>query len=184
MPRVTSCALYTPHPPWLQPFYDRATFPLPCCFRGTSIAVLTYIGFDGISTLSEEVENPQRNIPLATVLVCLITEVLAHVEVYAGQTIWPDYSHYPDVDTAFVHLSGRAGGAFGLLINVTLLVATVGSGMSFTQPRRLDMHAHHNLLFCRHRKPTPGQNDRPQARRIVGHMAVLRKSPRRPKIAA
>ena len=33
---------------------------------GTSIAVLTYIGFDGISTLSEEAENPKRNILLAT----------------------------------------------------------------------------------------------------------------------
>ena len=37
----------------------------------TSIAVLTYIGFDGISTLSEEAENPRRNILLATVLTCL-----------------------------------------------------------------------------------------------------------------
>jgi putrescine importer len=31
---------------------------------GTSLAVLTYIGFDGISTLSEEVNDPRRNIPV------------------------------------------------------------------------------------------------------------------------
>src|SRR6476659_1446244 len=48
-------------------------------FTGTSIAVLTYLGFDGISTLSEEAENPRRNILLATVLVCLITSVLATI---------------------------------------------------------------------------------------------------------
>ena len=56
-----------------QPFYNPATFSWGGVFRGTSIAVLTYIGFDGISTLSEEVENPRRNIMLATVLVCVIT---------------------------------------------------------------------------------------------------------------
>ena len=44
--------------------------------RGTSIAVLTYIGFDGISTLSEEAENPRRNILLATVLTCLVIGIL------------------------------------------------------------------------------------------------------------
>jgi amino acid transporter len=92
--------------------------------------VLTYIGFDGISTLSEEAENPRRNILLATVLVCLITGVLASVEVYAAQLVWPGSQPFPDVDTAFVHVAGRAGGAWlFLLINITLLVATVGSGM-------------------------------------------------------
>ncbi|MHB8640733.1 MAG: APC family permease, partial [Candidatus Acidiferrales bacterium] len=40
------------------PFYNPKTFSSPALFRGTSIAVLTYIGFDGISTLSEEVKNP------------------------------------------------------------------------------------------------------------------------------
>lgn len=45
--------------------------------RGLSrIAVLTYIGFGGVSTLGEEVKNPQRNILSGTVLVCLITGVL------------------------------------------------------------------------------------------------------------
>ena len=45
-----------------KPFYDPATFSTAGLFTGTSIAVLTYIGFDGISTLSEEVENPRRNV--------------------------------------------------------------------------------------------------------------------------
>jgi amino acid transporter len=112
-----------------KPFYDPATFSWGAISTGTSIAVLTYIGFDGISTLSEEVKNPRRNILLATVLTCLITGVLATLEVYAAQLIWPDWHSYPDVDTAFVHVAGRAGG-FVLLqvVNATLLVATMGSG--------------------------------------------------------
>src|SRR5216684_2964866 len=59
-----------------RPFYDPQTFSSTAVLGGTSLAVLTYIGFDGISTLSEEAQNPKRNILLATVLVCLITGLL------------------------------------------------------------------------------------------------------------
>jgi amino acid transporter len=125
--------MHTPHEGlafFTRPFYDPQTFRASAVLGGTSLAVLTYIGFDGISTLSEEAENPRRNILLATVLVCLITGVLASVEVYAAQLVWPGSQPFPDVDTAFVHVAGRAGGAWlFLLINITLLVATVGSGM-------------------------------------------------------
>jgi amino acid transporter len=115
---------------FIRPFYDAQTFSLSAVLGGTSLAVLTYIGFDGISTLSEEAENPRRNILLATVLVCLITGIMASVEVYAAQLVWPGSEPYSDVDTAYVHVAGRAGGPWLFsLINITLLVATVGSGM-------------------------------------------------------
>ena len=114
---------------FLKPFYDPSTFSLRAVSTGTSIAALTYIGFDSISTLSEEAVNPRRDIMLATVLTCLLTGVLAAAEVYPAQLVWPDYWHYPNVDTAYVFVAGRAGGPalFGL-INTTLLVATIGSG--------------------------------------------------------
>lgn len=125
--------LKTPHEGlafFTRPFYDPQTFSVPAVLGGTSLAVLTYIGFDGISTLSEEAENPKRNILLATVLVCLITGVLASVEVYAAQVVWPTSQPFPDVDTAYVSVAGRAAGHWLFsLINVTLLVATIGSGM-------------------------------------------------------
>jgi len=115
---------------FVRPFYNPDTFSLGAVSTGASVAVLTYIGFDGISTLSEEVENPRRNILLATVLTCLITGLLASLEVYAGQLVWPQYWSFPDVDTAFVHVAGRAGGRVLFhLVNVTLLAATIGSGM-------------------------------------------------------
>jgi putrescine importer len=122
-----------PQPPgfFTQPFYDPATFSASALFRGTSIAVLTYIGFDGISTLSEEVEDPRRNVLRATVLVCLVTGVLASLEVYAAQLVWPASLAFPDVDTAYVHVAGRAGGPLLFqVVNATLLVATIGSGMA------------------------------------------------------
>ena len=112
-----------------RPFYDPVTFSLPVVLTGTSIACLTYIGFDGISTLSEEVENPRRNILLATVLTCLITGILATLQVYAAQLVWGDWKGFPDVDTAFVYVAGKAGGPILFaVINASLLVANMGSG--------------------------------------------------------
>jgi amino acid transporter len=116
---------------FLRPFYNPATFSVPTLLTGTSVAVLTYIGFDAISTLSEEVYNPRRNILYATVLVCFIVGVLSCVEVYAAQLVWPAGEAFPDVDTAYVHVSGRVGGVILFqVVNMTLLVATIGSGSS------------------------------------------------------
>ncbi len=112
-----------------RPFYDPSSFSLGRVSSGTALAVLTYIGFDGISTLSEEVENPRRNVLLATVAVCLFTGVFGSVQVYLAQLVWPDWTSYPDVDTAFVHVAGRAGGPWLFaILNAALLVANFGSG--------------------------------------------------------
>jgi amino acid transporter len=112
-----------------RPFYDPETFSLKSVLTGASIASLTYIGFDGISTLSEEVENPRRNVLLATVLTCLFIGVLASIEVYMAQLVWGGWTGFPDLDTAFVHVANKAGGTgLFVLINTTLLVANIGSG--------------------------------------------------------
>jgi amino acid transporter len=118
---------------WLTPFYDPTTFSPSRLFRGTSIAVLTYIGFDGISTMSEEVENPRRNIMLATVLTCIVIGILSAGEVYVAQLAWPYHGPFSDatVDTAFVHVARRIGGGILFqLLNATLLIANFGSGVA------------------------------------------------------
>ncbi len=113
-----------------RPFYDPATFSFSALFRGTSIAVLTYIGFDSISTLSEEVENPRRNVLLATVLTCLAIGVLSAIEVYLAQLVWPAGEKFPDVDTAYVTVAARAWSPLLLILGVTLLAANFGSGVA------------------------------------------------------
>ena len=126
--------LHLPHQPvsfYTVPFYDRSTFSSSALFRGTSIAVLTYIGFDGISTLTDEAKSPERSIPRAIVATCLITGVLASIEVYLGQLVWPRGLSFPDIDTAYVHIAGRAGGPIIFaIVNGALLLATIGSGMA------------------------------------------------------
>jgi putrescine importer len=116
---------------FVRPFYNPATFHPSSIFAGTSVAVLTYIGFDALSTLSEEAENPRRNILLATVLVCLIAGVLSSLEVYAAQLVWGSKPFPADrVESAFAIIARQAGGVVLFqLINFTLLVANMGSGM-------------------------------------------------------
>jgi amino acid transporter len=122
---------------FLRPFYNPQTFTLNRVFHGTSVAVLTYIGFDGISTLSEEVDNPRRNIFLATVFVCVITGILAAAEVYGAQllsfqkfgTDFGVFSQFGD-ENVFSHVAGIACGVLMTKgISLNLLIATVGSGM-------------------------------------------------------
>lgn len=121
------------HPPhgmvdWARPFYNPETFSVHAVSNGAALAVLTYIGFDGVSTLSEEARNPRRNILLATVLVCVITGVLASVQVYFAQLIWPD-TNFPDEDNAFAYVAAKAAGPWLFVtMNAALLVASIGSG--------------------------------------------------------
>jgi putrescine importer len=112
-----------------RPFYDPQTFTWAGLFGCTSIAVLTYIGFDGISTLSEEAENPRRNILLATVLTCLVIGILSAAEAYVAQLIWPASQLFPDVNTAYSYIAGRAWGPLFTIVNFTLLLANFGSGL-------------------------------------------------------
>jgi putrescine importer len=116
---------------FLHPFYDPSTYNTSGLLRGTSIAVLTYIGFDGISTLTDEAKDPARSVPRAIVLTCLITGILASIEVYVAQLVWPKGLAFPDLDTAYVHVSGRMGGpVLFLIVNGSLLLANMGSGMA------------------------------------------------------
>jgi putrescine importer len=112
-----------------RPFYDPKMWEIKAVLGATSIAVLSYIGFDGISTLSEEAENPRRNILLATVLTCFVIGILSALEVYAAQLIWPASQPFPNSDTAFTYVAGRTWAPLFAVVGFTLLVANFGSGM-------------------------------------------------------
>ena len=112
-----------------RPFYDPQTFTFDNLFGCTSLAVLTYIGFDGISTLSEEAENPRRNIMLATVMTCLVVGILSAAEVYVAQLVWPASQPFPNEDQGYVYAAARAWAPMFKIVGATLLVANFGSGM-------------------------------------------------------
>ncbi len=127
-----------------EPFYHSSTFNWTVIFRGTALAALTYIGFDGLTTLSEEVENPRRNILLAAVLTCLITGVWSGIQIYLAQVAvpWSEWEGFlrnmavkfgPEnaLDKAMIGIGNLVGGhALEEAIALTLLVATIGSGVT------------------------------------------------------
>ena len=59
-------------------FYNPDSWNLGAIARGTSFAALTYLGFDAVTTLAEEVENPRRSVSIATVGVTVFTGLLVY----------------------------------------------------------------------------------------------------------
>jgi putrescine importer len=115
----------------LAPFYDPRTFHVGAVATATSLAALTYIGFDGVTTRAEQVRDPKRTVPLATVLVCLITGILSAIEVYLAPRVWPDYSTFRNLETAFLDVTGRVGGdVMFQAMAIILIVACFGSGLA------------------------------------------------------
>jgi amino acid transporter len=114
-----------------EPFYNPSTFALGPVFTATSLAALTYIGFDGVTTLAEEAEDPRRTVPRATVLTCLVTGVLSTVEVYLAQRAWPDWTGFTNPETAFLDVTGRVGGPWLFqAMAAVVIVSCFGSGLA------------------------------------------------------
>lgn len=117
----------------MQPIFDPRTFNSHKILTATSFAALTYIGFDGVTTLAEDVENPKRNVLLAVVLTCVFAGVCSGIEAYLGARVWPDWRSFPNLETAFMDICSRVGGVF--LFNamaLILIVAAFGSGLTGT----------------------------------------------------
>jgi putrescine importer len=114
-----------------KPFYNPNTFNFGAVMTATSFAALTYIGFDGVTTLAEDVKNPKRNMLLAPVLVCLFTGLFSGLQIYLAQQVWPDYNSFSNAETAFFDVSARVGGTFLFnAIAVILFIACLGSGLA------------------------------------------------------
>lgn len=146
-----------------QPFYNPKTFDFSLIKSAVPVAALTYIGFDGITTLSEEVENPKRNVLLATVLVCLFTGLFGSLEVYLAQRAHPGY-HFANVTGAFIDICLRVGGQ-PLFLGMTAVTVLAAFGSALTgglgAARLLYGMGRDNIL----------------PRRIFGHLDPKRKSP-------
>jgi amino acid transporter len=112
------------------PFYDPKTFDYRVIRGAVPLAALTYIGFDGVTTLAEDVKNPKRNVLLATVLVCLFTGIFGGLEVYLGQRVWPGF-HFENVTGAFMDVCMRVGGRWLFLAMTSVtIIAAVGSALT------------------------------------------------------
>lgn len=97
---------------------------------GSAVLCLSFLGFDAISTLSEEAREPLRDIPRAIVLATLGAGVLFVFLAFVSQLILPG-SRFANADTAANEVMRRAGG--GLLENLftaAFVAGAVGSALA------------------------------------------------------
>ncbi len=115
----------------MRPVYNPDTWSLRAVASGTSLAALVFIGFDGVSILAEEVENPKRNVLLATVLVVIFTGLFSGLQVYLAQRVLPDYTTLQNPETAFMDVARVASGhALFAAYGVMLLVSSIACGLA------------------------------------------------------
>jgi amino acid transporter len=111
----------------LKPIYDPQVFSLSTVAGATSIAVLSFLGFDGISTLSEESRGNQHAIGRATVLALVLVGALFMLQTWVATDLARGM-HFASADTAFYEVAERAGGA-GLRL-VTILAVVIASAIA------------------------------------------------------
>lgn len=100
-------------------------------FTGATILCFSFLGFDGLSSLSEETPNAGKVIPRAIVLTALIGGVIFVVVSYCLQLYFPDLARFKEPDAVLPEIALYVGGAFfQSVVLVCTTVAVLASGMA------------------------------------------------------
>jgi len=107
------------------PIYQSDKVNLSFIAAAASIAVLSFLGFDGISTLAEETHRPERTVGNATVAALIILGLIFVTQTYLAALIHPNYKTL-DPELAFFQIARDAGGAFLYYLLLVVNVIAVG----------------------------------------------------------
>jgi len=115
----------------LQPIYDPQVFSAATVAGATSIAVLSFLGFDGISTLAEESRGNQGAVGRATVLSLALIGALFMLQTWIATDLARGM-HFASSDTAFYEVAQRAGGPPLRLITIlaTVIASAIANAMA------------------------------------------------------
>ncbi|MGV9800876.1 APC family permease [Mycobacterium sp. NPDC003449] len=80
-------------------------------FAGAAILCLSFLGFDAVSTLSEEAKDAKRSVPQAIMIATLVSGLIFVVLSYLGQLVFPS-NQFTDVDSGSLDVMVTAGGHF------------------------------------------------------------------------
>jgi putrescine importer len=104
--------------------------PLAATMSGAAIAAYSYLGFDAVSTLTEETIEPQRIMPRAILLIALIGGVIFVVASYSMQLAHPG-TDFHDTDSAAFEVAKTIGGdVFVTVFLAGLIFAQFAAGIS------------------------------------------------------
>ncbi|WP_205342398.1 APC family permease [Denitrificimonas caeni] len=107
----------------VQPFYGEG-FSFSSIMAGAAILCLSFLGFDAVSTLAEETDDPRRRLPLAIMLVTLIGGLSFTLVSYVGHIVFPQWGLFTNVDAAGLDVMRSVGGEW----LVTFFTATYVAG--------------------------------------------------------
>jgi amino acid transporter len=115
----------------LKPIYDPGVFSWSTVAGATSIAVLSFLGFDGISTLAEESRGNQNAIGRATLLSLILVGALFMLQTWIATDLARGM-RFASPDTAFYEVAERAGGAWLRLVTIlaTVIASAVANAMA------------------------------------------------------
>jgi putrescine importer len=89
-------------------FYNPDVFEFRLVLYPAAILCVSFLGFDAVSTLSEEAKHPKKDIPRAIVLVCLGAGLVFTLIAYRAQAMWPvGYQQITDPDSGIFELLAR-----------------------------------------------------------------------------
>jgi amino acid transporter len=94
----------------LKPLYDPSTFSMATIAGATSIAVLSFLGFDGVSTLAEESHGGGGAVARATVASLLVVGSLFILQTWIAADLAQGV-RFSSPETTFYEIAERAGGA-------------------------------------------------------------------------
>lgn len=93
----------------LQPIYDQGVSPATL-FTGAATLALSFLGFDAISTMSEEARDPRRTVPRAIMLTVAIAGLIFIAVSYLATLVQRDPSAIVDPDSAAIEIMGMTAG--------------------------------------------------------------------------
>lgn len=98
---------------------------------GAALLCFSFLGFDSVSTFSEETVNPERNIPRAIFIITLIGGLIFVTVAYLAHQVWPDYMSFKDPDSASYEIIELIGGsALKTMFLMMYAMGVLGSAMS------------------------------------------------------
>lgn len=113
-----------------RPFYSEHTAILPL-LTGATILCFSFLGFDGISSLSEETPNAERVIPKAIFLTALIGGVLFIIVAYFIQLYFPETFVFKDPEASLPEIALVLGGVtFQTVVLIMAAIFVLSSGMA------------------------------------------------------
>ena len=113
-----------------RPFHVESASMLPL-FTGATILCFSFLGFDGLSSLSEETPNAGKVIPRAIVLTALIGGIIFVTVSYSLQLFFPDLARFKEPDAVLPEIALYVGGTlFQSVVLVCTTAAVLASGMA------------------------------------------------------